>query len=388
MQTTVFSFIMSLAWCSIFILFGTLLRHKKNYVLKFGVNFILLILVIGIFRILLPFEPKFSIVIHSDKILPGIQQFLKSECFVALGYTITWYWIILAVWVIGSAIFLLKIMLDIINQSHYVSRLQNNADERTKQIMAKIVSESRPRKNYRLIVSDNVPTPMLVGFFTPTVLLPPLSLSDEDMEYVLTHEWNHYLHKDLWKKLFFNVLCAFMWWNPLVYYLRKDLDYILEVNCDAHVVKNADTEIRVKYVESTVNVMKQLIEPNPNRHVGSIGLVGTTDSDKIVQRSQLVLDPPKKFDKLIGSILRIILLSLICVSYVFVVQPITYATPQDIPSSVVEITSTNSYLYDNEDGTYSVFYNGSLFDTVSQSDLESFPYSELEIKKENYYEKN
>lgn len=76
MDTSIFSFLMSLFWCSIFILFSTILRHKKGYVLKNGVNLILLIMATGIIRLFIPIEPKFSTVIRSSTIIPFLQKFL------------------------------------------------------------------------------------------------------------------------------------------------------------------------------------------------------------------------------------------------------------------------------------------------------------------------
>jgi len=382
LDTSIYSFIMSLVWCSIFILFGTILRRKKGFVLKYGVNFILLIMIVGIVRLFLPIEPQFSVVIVSNSVMPLCQQFLKTEVFQIFGFSANRSDVLIAIWAIGSSVYLAAIIIGIIKITLKTNKIASADNSQAQRIMNTIVLNSKPKQKYHIIVSEDVHTPMLVGLFTPTILLPSLSLSDEEMRCVLLHEWNHFLHKHLWIKLFFNVLCALLWWNPLVYLIKDDLDYIQEVSCDWLVVNGVGDAERVKYVEATMNVMKQLASPKPQLALSSIGFIAT-NPEKIVQRCELVLFPPKRFNRLVQSTLGVAILSLVVLSYVFIVQPFS-SPPSDaeIISDVeyVSITPENSYLTANGDGTYKLFVNGQLFDTISSVHAESLPYSSLPIK--------
>lgn len=382
MDTSIFSFIMSLAWCSIFILFGTILRRKEGFVLKYGVNFILLIMVVGIIRLFLPIDSQFSFVIMSKSVLPFCQQFLKTEVFQIFGFSVSRFDVFITIWAIGSSLFLVAIIIGIMKINLRVKRITATDNSQAQRIMKTIVLDSKPKQKYRIIVSEDVDTPMLVGLFTPTILLPSLSLADEEMKCVLLHEWNHFLHKHLWVKLFFNVLCALLWWNPLVYLLKNDLDYIQEVSCDRLVVNGVGDAERVKYVEATMNVMKQLANPKPQLALSSIGFIAT-NPEKIVQRCELVLFPPKRFNKRLQYSLSTALLALVVLSYVFIVQPFS-APPSDTEirpdTEYISITPENSYLTANGDETYKLFVNGQFFDTISSSQADSLPYSSLPIK--------
>lgn len=384
MDTSIFSFIMSMAWCSIFILFGTILRRKEGFVLKYGVNFILLIMVVGIIRLFLPIEPQFSYVIMSKSFMPSCQQFLKTEVFQILGFSVNRFDVFIAIWTIGSVVYLTGILIGIMKITLRTKKLVSVDNSQAQRIMNTIVLDSKTKQKNRIIVSENVDTPMLVGLFTPTILLPALSLSDEEMRCVLLHEWNHFLHKHLWVKLFFNVLCALLWWNPLVYLLKNDLDYIQEVSCDRLVVNGVGDSERVKYVEATMNVMKQLASPKPQLALSSIGFIAT-NSERIVQRCELVLFPPKRFNKCVQITLGTVLLVLVMLSYVFIVQPFTPPPSDDKTSpdgEYISITPENSYLTKNGDETYKLFFNGQLFDTIDSSQADSLPYSRLPIKSE------
>lgn len=278
---------------------------------------------------------------------------------------------------------MIGIIIEILRLNRRLSNINTEEDEQANRIMSTIVLDSKPNQKYRIIVSPDVDTPMLVGYFTPTVLIPPLSLSDEEMKYVLLHEWNHFLRKHLWTKLLFNVLCALLWWNPLVYLIKEDMDYVLEVNCDRSVVNRLDEAEHVKYVEATVNVMNQLaakLRLSPS----SIGFIAT-DSENIVQRCELVLFPPKRLSKLVKGILGAIALAMVLLSYAFIVQPNT-PPPMDLDgaSSVeyVSITPQNSYFIPNGDGTYSLFVDGKFLFSVSAKNMDSLPYSSLPIINE------
>lgn len=383
MDTSFFSFLMSLFWCSIFILFSTILRHKKGYVLKNGVNLILLIMAIGIIRLFIPIEPKFSAVIRSNTIMPFLQKFLGVEVFRLAGIIVDRFDIFIAIWACGSIVYFIGIIIGILKLKRRISEINAEENEQATRILSTIVLNSKPNQKYRIIVSPDIDTPMLVGYFTPTVLIPPLTLSDEDMKYVLLHEWNHFLRKHLWTKLLFNVLCAFLWWNPLVYLIKEDMDYVLEVNCDRSVVNMLDEVEHLKYVEATVDVMKQLAS-KPHLSLSSIGFIAS-DSDNIVQRCELVLFPPKSLSKFVKVILGVIALALVVFSYAFIVQPFS-APPTDADGAAnvayVNITPETAYLIPNSDGSYDLYVDGEFLLVVSADKMDSLPYSSLSIKNE------
>ena len=200
---------------------------------------------------------------------------------------------------------------------------------------------------------------------------------------MLLHEWNHFLRKHLWTKLLFNVLCALLWWNPLVYLIKEDMDYVLEVNCDRSVVDELDDSEHIKYVEATVNVMKQLAA-KPRLSPSSIGFIAS-DSENIVQRCELVLFPPKRLSKFFKGMLGAITLTLIVLSYAFIVQPFS-PPPADTDGAAdvayVSITPENSYFVLNGDYTYNLFVDGKFFLAVDADKMDSLPYSSLPIKNE------
>ena len=377
MGVSVFTFLMSLIWSSIFILISVLCQ--RTMALKHGVNFILAILAVGIVRLLLPVEVPSIFVVRSTVVMPFFQRFFTTPILEIHGLSVNRFNIFLAIWITGSAVYLLLIAWTIFRQGREVRRMKTEDYLRASKLAEEI--ELTPKRKYQILISPEVKTPMLFGYFSPVILLPPLTLTDDDLRYVLLHEWNHFVHGHLWIKLLFNIFCALLWWNPLVYMAKNDLDYILEVSCDRHVVSELSAEERIKYVEATTNVMKQLAASVTRQDIPSIGFVAAVP-EKIVQRCELILFPPKEMSKRIKMCAVVSLAFLTVLSYAFVFQT-AYSVPsvENSQTDSIRIDPENAYLQQTPDGKFILYIDGEPFDTLEQKDIERPPFSDVPVHK-------
>lgn len=381
MGTSVFSFLMSLIWCSVFLLLSV--AWHKIMVLKHGTGFALIAISAGIIRLILPLDLPLSVIIRSESIMPTAQRFFDVTAFTAFGLQVDRFHVLIGSWMLGSTIYLICIVSDVLKSKRFLKHMQKHQNAQADRIMSEIVSVSKPGKKYQIWVSDEIKTPMLAGYITPVILLPQLHLPDEELRYVLLHEWSHYLHKHLWVKLLFNVFCAILWWNPLVYMAKADLDYILEVNCDRYVVQSFGENGRGEYVKAMVDTMKQLTDSaihSPKATVGFVGMV----SNKAVQRCELILSPPKLLGKWVKSALSLVIVAVIVLSYSFIFQT-AYAPPAETQNQdvyFVGIDSQNSFLTRQKNDTYDVYFNGQYLETIDQKEASQPPYSNLPITNE------
>ncbi len=86
--------------------------------------------------------------------------------------------------------------------------------------------------------SGRVNSPVITGLLNPTLLLPGHARrwSDGTLRMVMLHELGHMKRFDLWTSLAGQLACAFHWFNPVVWILRKRLREECEYACDAHVI--------------------------------------------------------------------------------------------------------------------------------------------------------
>ncbi len=101
-------------------------------------------------------------------------------------------------------------------------------------------------------VSDQVPSPFVMGIFRPRIYLP-CGMDEEDIQLVLAHERAHIARRDTWiKPLGFAILCLH-WFNPLVWLAWVLFCRDIEYACDESVVKSLDRESRADYSQALLN---------------------------------------------------------------------------------------------------------------------------------------
>lgn len=108
-----------------------------------------------------------------------------------------------------------------------------------RRLRRKLVTASLVRDN--IYLSDEIPTPFVLGLFHPKIYLPS-SLSQEEQDYVLLHEQHHIKRRDpLFKGLAFLAL-AVHWFNPVVWAAFVAASKDMEMSCDEAVARNLEKE--------------------------------------------------------------------------------------------------------------------------------------------------
>jgi beta-lactamase regulating signal transducer with metallopeptidase domain len=95
------------------------------------------------------------------------------------------------------------------------------------------------RRPIRLLVSDEVATPMAAGFRHPAVLVPRRLLSEfgqTELDHVLLHELSHLARRDDWSNLVARVVSAAVCFNPAARWALRRIEREREMACDEWVV--------------------------------------------------------------------------------------------------------------------------------------------------------
>ena len=155
------------------------------------------------------------------------------------------------VWALGSAFFLLKTLW---KHHRFLAMVRHWGKEvRDPQVRA-ILQQSREETGIsgevRLLVCPWIASPMMTGFFRPTILLPGGDLSPQGLALVLRHELIHWKRRDLWCKGLVLLVTAFHWFNPPVFLMGREVDTWCEISCDAEVMQGRSPEERQCYSET------------------------------------------------------------------------------------------------------------------------------------------
>lgn len=101
-----------------------------------------------------------------------------------------------------------------------------------------------------------VGSPMIVGAIKPTLLLPEMELTAEQLSLVFRHELIHYHRRDIWYKLLLMLANAIHWFNPMVWLMVHAADRDLELSCDEAVVAGQDEAYREEYGRCLLAVVR------------------------------------------------------------------------------------------------------------------------------------
>lgn len=159
-------------------------------------------------------------------------------------------------WAAGTALFLLWQL-----GSYLVLRAKLSRSRRPltdEAILAVLEKESAAAGRQRPlpVYTAAVGSPMIVGAIKPTLLLPELELSTEQLSLVFRHELIHYRRRDIWYKLVLLLANAIHWFNPAVWLMVYAADRDLELSCDEAVVAGRDEAYREEYGRCLLAVVR------------------------------------------------------------------------------------------------------------------------------------
>ena len=251
------------------------------------------------------------------------------------------------------------IILYTVNQYIKVSRYFNSLETITEQRMLDILNNVSEDKNPAIVQTAAIQIPCCIGVFDKRILLPDKPYTERELYYILLHECSHLQNNDYLIKTLINIMCAFFWWNPFAYLLKKDLNQSLEIRCDNLVVKNLNKQQRCEYLEVMLNEFKynsELLDFKKEKRMMLYLL--ENHSDKLIERFRLVANN-KQQSVQIGKLSAWILSGcLLIFSYSFVIQS-KYEVAEneiEIDRNTFEVNTENSYIIKKKDGSYS-FYN-------------------------------
>lgn len=106
----------------------------------------------------------------------------------------------------------------------------------------------------KLYISHHAPTPMLMGYFSPVIVLPDRDYAPQQLESILLHELTHMRRHDIAVKWLTLLACAVHWFNPLVWVAKREINRSCELSCDAAVVANMDGSGKKHYGHTLIDV--------------------------------------------------------------------------------------------------------------------------------------
>ncbi|MGN0444695.1 MAG: M56 family metallopeptidase [Acutalibacteraceae bacterium] len=192
------------------------------------------------------------------------------------------------------------------------------------------------RKHLRIRKGSCISSPMVSGIISPTLFLPDISLSDEEMKVILSHEIIHLRRRDLiLKRLIVFVRCIHFF-NPFVHLLAKKIDLDCEISCDLAATKNMNDEEKHSYM---LTILSLISRSGLGSSEFSVSIISGKDTlkrrfYKINNREKI----NKKVKALSAVVALILIISSVCVSGVLasgIKKPEAEETVSQAPTTVL-----------------------------------------------------
>lgn len=341
--------------------------RSGKYILELsGVAPLLIIIIGAALRCFVPIDiPVFTRVIQHEGWLAKLDAGLRTP--IIYG-RITPLAIILGVWIIGT---LIASFTTIWSYRTHMDKVRAYLPSENPVILS--AAEAAARK-LQLPVPTVCPiskgkSPSIQGLRHPVILIPENVYSEEDYRYVFYHELMHWKEHDMWIKLLVCALNCIFWWNPCSYLLRINLNRTLELRCDQSVSRLLQSPEKLEYIEVLIKTFNSLPTKRKRFRLGSFTISEFAASPKkfcknpkkhiTVKRADLIMNTSyqKKYNRVIPVVTLIIMTIVFVFSYSFIIQP-HYDVPKDeieVDMYTDEFSSSNSYLVQNDDGTYTIY---------------------------------
>lgn len=181
----------------------------------------------------------------------------------------------MVVWLVGVVVLGIGLII-------YLRKLAvDHADKRPEDVpdwfddmLVQAAYEIKLRRAPRVVFSTKVCSPAVFGLFRPTLLVPAdrvATMSRSEARHVLLHELAHIKRGDLITHALYMVLLMLYWFNPLLWLIRKHMQNLRELCCDATVARRLREETGA-YRQTLLAAGRALLARPVDPGLGLLGL--------------------------------------------------------------------------------------------------------------------
>ena len=106
------------------------------------------------------------------------------------------------------------------------------------------------KKRVTVRIGENISSPLTIGLFRKTLIMPNVYMTEAQLANVLAHETTHINRNDVLCKWFVTFVKCVHWFNPAVYFAARQINAECEISCDAAVTANMSRVEKLEYVDT------------------------------------------------------------------------------------------------------------------------------------------
>ena len=194
--------------------------------------------------------------------------------------------IIPIIWISGAILALTSHMIVYLYFIKNLRKKYNDKYDYLDYILEECKAKLHIKRKIHIVIDNTINSPSLVGVFKHRIIIPSslIKLSKEELQHIFFHELCHFKRKDILIENILVLLQCVHWFNPLVWYLFKQVRYDMEMACDERVLSILNEKDHNKYGLTMLTVLEKA---NFNKKF-AIGLNMANDKKTIKNRVELI----------------------------------------------------------------------------------------------------
>ncbi|MCB0279339.1 MAG: M56 family metallopeptidase, partial [Calditrichaeota bacterium] len=176
--------------------------------------------------------------INNSTEAPSVADSSWQDFVVSFVDSINWIEAIILIWLAIAALIYSRLLFGLLSIWWIAKRSNPVNDKGWNLLVIDLCNQLHLKRLAKIIISPKASTPMTWGVFQPIILLPDdaHNWTMDRLKVVLIHELAHVKRKDFITHLVTQLVSALLWFNPLVWFVSKQLIHDREHACDDHVL--------------------------------------------------------------------------------------------------------------------------------------------------------
>ena len=199
-------------------------------------------------------------------------------------------YLIVTIWVLGVALFMLRLLGSISYIYYLKSRLNFPVDEYWQELLDGLKNRVGVKRGIELLESAMVRSPIVIGHLKPVILFPIGAinrLNPNEVEAILAHELAHILRNDYVFNIIQSVIEALFYFHPAVWWISAQIRNERENCCDDMAIQLCGNSMT--YAKSLVSV-QEMAYYSPQM---AMAFAGKSNKNQLILRIQRVLNQPQ-----------------------------------------------------------------------------------------------
>lgn len=126
-------------------------------------------------------------------------------------------------------------------------------DEQLLAVLEMVSTEMGIKKRIPVYTNSFLRAPILIGVFRPSIIIPSKWIPLSELKYIFRHELTHFRRRDFIYKWLVEITVCLHWFNPVIYWVRKQINRACELSCDEAVVACLGNAERKAYGDTLLN---------------------------------------------------------------------------------------------------------------------------------------